>query len=163
MHSQFVHCQAALEVDSNPFILRNLLFCDIQTNFLSAGRGGATIRGEQAAFHRIDRLYNDPDVLLALTNCLLVSVTNAGSYAGVCNSAGADDGGDVFVQSGAGNGAPWALAAWPSWEVCAGWPRPSLSFRFTEFAAFDAALPGVGGGMLARWRDWRWVWVWRWV
>lgn len=277
MHSQFVHCQAAMEVDNTPFILRNILFYDIQTNFLSTLWGSeAAIQCEQATFHKIDHLNNDANVSLALTNCLLVSVTNTGAYVGVCNPL-RDDGDNDFVQSGAGahylapgnayrsagttnihpalladlrrrttqapllltgfaspatvlsprvplnTGAPplgysydavdyavdmlqvtnttlrltngvvvasygevgivpgtgsviesegtplapnrlvcyrsvqelpdgswlWALVAWPSWEVCAGWPRPSLSFRFTEFSSFDAFHLGVVGGMLA--------------
>ena len=278
MHSQFVHCQAALEMDSSPFTFRNVLFYDIKTNFLSmeSWGSGAVIQCEQATFDKIDRLNYDPDVSLALTNCLLVSVTNTGAYVGVCNALREDDDND-FVQSGAGahylapgnayrsagttnihpalladlrrrttqapllltgfaspstvlsprvplntgapplgysydavdyavdmfqvtnttlrltngvvvasygevgivpgtgsviesegsplapnrivcprsvqegvgSGAPLAMVAWPSGAVCAGWPRPSLSFRFTEFAAFDAFHLGVIGGVLA--------------
>jgi len=93
---QVVSCQNGVSATNATFSLRNALFWNVMTNFGGTGSTGSV---EQLTVDTATRLNNN--LTLSLTNCLLVSVTNVGSFASnsvilISNATG------VFQTAGAG-------------------------------------------------------------
>ena len=73
-HAQLSHGNCAVNgLGNNTFRHRNVLFCDYTNH---AFYGGVTSRGEQATFHQINKLSYSSNNVTALTNSLLICVTN---------------------------------------------------------------------------------------
>ena len=75
-HVQMVNCQNGISATNATFCLRNALLWNVRTNFGGSGSTGAV---EQLTVDTASRLNNN--LTLSLTNCLLVAVTNAGTFA----------------------------------------------------------------------------------
>ena len=95
-HVQMVSCQNGINATNAVFSLRNALFWNVRTNFAGNGSTGAV---EQLTVDTAGWLNNN--LTLSLTNCLLVAVTNTGTFTSnsvsiTNNSAG------VFLVAGAG-------------------------------------------------------------
>jgi hypothetical protein len=77
-HAQFVHCQFGVYGDTTRFHLRNALFYDVATPIVGQG---FTATGEHLTVHQSGQLATQLAYpgSLALTNSLLVNVTNSGN------------------------------------------------------------------------------------
>ncbi len=97
-HAQLVTCQNGIGATNAEFSLRNALFQNVLTNFTGSSSTG---RVEQMTVDNATWLNKDIGTNLFLTNCLLVAVTNIGSYSGNTVS-NVSSGSGVFQQVGAG-------------------------------------------------------------
>jgi len=95
-HVQMVNCQNGINATNATFSLRNALFWNVMTNFGGAGSTGSV---EQLTVDTATRLNNN--LTLSLTNCLLVAVTNTGSFTSNSVSITNSSTG-VFLNAGAG-------------------------------------------------------------
>jgi Concanavalin A-like lectin/glucanases superfamily len=107
-HVQLLNCGNGIAATNTDFSLRNALFFNVQTNFTGSS---ATGRVEHLTADMAKWLNQDIGTNLFLTNCLLVAVTNTGSYTaqnvnftssgtGVFQSVGAAD---HYLVSGSTN------------------------------------------------------------
>jgi hypothetical protein len=96
-HVQLVNCQNGLWATNAEFSLRNALFHNVLTNFTGSSSTG---RVEHLSADTAVWLNKDIGTNLFLTNCLLVSVTNTGSYSGTGNQTTSASG--VFQTVGQG-------------------------------------------------------------
>ncbi len=95
-HIQMVNCQNGINATNADFNLRNALFYKVMTNFTGSS---ATGRVEHLTSDVANWLNSNLGTNLFLTNCLLVSITNSGSY--FSNSVfGALSGSGVFQSIG---------------------------------------------------------------
>src|SRR5439155_8355373 len=78
-HAQLVNCQNGIAATSAEFSLRNALLHNVLTNFTGSSSTG---RVEHMTVDTASWLNKDIGSNLFLTNCLLVAVTNSGSYSG---------------------------------------------------------------------------------
>ena len=76
-HVQMVNCQNGVSATNTTFALRNALFNNVLTNFTGSSSTG---RVEQLTVDTAGWLNNNIGTNLYLTNCLLVAVTNAGTF-----------------------------------------------------------------------------------
>jgi hypothetical protein len=99
-HAQLVRTERPIRVSSSATVsTRNVLIEDAGTWALEAASGGSLV-GEHLTLHRVAKVLNTGT--LALTNSLLVSVTNSGaSFTGAFNAT--NSGGSVFQSAGAGH------------------------------------------------------------
>lgn len=96
-HVQLVNCQNGISATNADFSLRNALFSNVLTNFTGSSSTG---RVEHLTVDTAAWLNNNIGTNLFLTNCLLVSVTNLGSYS--ATSSYANNSGGLFQTVGAG-------------------------------------------------------------
>ena len=95
-HVQMVSCQNGINATNAVFSLRNALFWNVRTNFAGNGSTGAV---EQLTVDTAGWLNNN--LTLSLTNCLLVAVTNTGTF--ISNSVSiTNNSAGVFLVVGAG-------------------------------------------------------------
>jgi len=100
MHAQILNCGQGIVSLSPSFWVRNALFCNVLTNFTTSTTG-ITGNCEHITVDTADKLNGSANLTLNLTNSLLVSVTNYGSYSGAGNAT-AGSGAGVFQSAGAG-------------------------------------------------------------
>jgi len=96
-HAQFVACQKGIAATNTDFSLGNALFWNVLTNFTGASSTG---RVEHLTADTATYLNQNLGTNLFLTNCLLVNVTNTGSYSGLSNAVTTS--GSVFQTVGEG-------------------------------------------------------------
>jgi hypothetical protein len=85
-HVQVVNCKQGIVTLRPQFFVRNALFYNVQTNFLTPDKA-ATGSCEHVTVDAAWALNGSAGVLaLNLTNCLLVNVTNTSGYTGASNS-----------------------------------------------------------------------------
>src|SRR5439155_7602543 len=96
-HAQLVSCQNGFAVTNADFSLRNALFDHVLTNFCGSSSTG---RVEHLTSDTASWLNNNIGANLFLTNCLLVSVTNAGSFSS--NTVYSTSSAGVFQTAGQG-------------------------------------------------------------
>ncbi len=77
IHAQLVTCQNGFSTTNADFSLRNALFDHVLTNFTGSS---STSRVEHLTVDTASWLNNNIGTNLYLTNCLLVAVTNTGSF-----------------------------------------------------------------------------------
>jgi Bacterial Ig domain len=97
-NAQLLMCQKGIAATSAEFSLRNALLHNVLTNFTGSSSTG---RVEQMTVNTASWLNKDIGSNLFLTNCLLVAVTNSGSYSGNTVSNVTSPSG-VFQAVGAG-------------------------------------------------------------
>src|SRR5213078_3071588 len=95
--AQLVTCQKGFAVTNADFSLRNALFDHVLTNFCGSSSTG---RVEHLTSDTASWLNSNIGANLFLTNCLLVSVTNTGSF--TSNSVYSASGAGVFQSVGQG-------------------------------------------------------------
>jgi len=95
-HVQLLNCQNGLSATNAEFSLRNALCYNVLTNFTGSSSTG---RVEHLTSDTAIWLNKDIGTNLFLTNCLLVAVTNTGSYTGVSVSTNSDPS-TVFTSAG---------------------------------------------------------------
>jgi len=96
-HAQLVACQKGVAATNTDFSVGNALFWNVLTNFT-----GATSTGRVEHMTADTAIYLNQNIgtNLFLTNCLLVNVTNTGSYSGLGNAVTTS--GTVFQTVGEG-------------------------------------------------------------
>ncbi len=97
-HVQMVNCQNGVAATNTAFALRNALFNNVLTNFTGGSSTGSV---EQVTVDTANWLNNNIGTNLCLTNCLLVAVTNAGSFSSNSVYSVASPSG-IFQSIGAG-------------------------------------------------------------
>jgi hypothetical protein len=98
-HAQIGSSFAGIVNSGGNIRLRNVLINSIQDTALAAA--GGTNRAEHVTFHRINKLRSSDSGTTALTNCLLIAVTNNLYLTGGPNATNSSDTG-VFTTVGAG-------------------------------------------------------------
>ncbi len=96
-HAQLVACQNGFSATNAEFSLRNALFDHVLTNFTGSS---STSRVEHLTVDTASWLNNNIGTNLYLTNCLLVSVTNNGSFSS--NTVYSTSANSVFQSVGQG-------------------------------------------------------------
>ena len=132
---QFVNCIYAAQFSGGTAKLRNVLFANVQTNFVNLSASG--VDAQNATFNNVISLSTvaSGSPVLFLTNCILAGVTNNGTAA----VAGGDNG---FYNSTAFGAAQYTTGVSPFQTVGAGnfYLTASNSFRNAGTTNIDPAV-----------------------